>query len=399
MSTISIIKKGITDFDTDCIVNAANDGLWEGGGVCGTIFKAAGSPELTKAYNAIGGCKTGNAVFTPGFKLKAKYIIHAVGPVYKDGKHNEAKLLYSSYKQSLILAKDNNCHSIAFPLISAGIFGYPKPEAWRKALQACNDFLNNNPDYAMDIYFAILDDSIIDLGKKVYQEVMGIEYNSSQTLQKTQKNNDDRFVFFWQIDQENGYLSQWYPSPFEVDGIQYETAEQFMMAKKALLFEDYTIYADIMNEKDPKKCKDLGKLVRHFDAEKWDSCKSEIIYNGNLAKFLQNYELREKLLATGDKVLAEASPYDKIWGIGLKASNLDATNPDKWNGQNLLGRALMEVRNTLALESIRWDLDEWYVHAGFDGPAYFLNDYQIEEYKKLLHIIFGEHLPDNLKNI
>ena len=122
MSSIEIKKISITKLDTDAIVNAANEGLLEGGGVCGAIFQEAGSVELTKACNAIGGCKTGNAVITPGFNLPAKYVIHAVGPRWFDGKHNEPKLLYSAYKQSLLIAKENGLHSIGFPLISAGIF-------------------------------------------------------------------------------------------------------------------------------------------------------------------------------------------------------------------------------------------------------------------------------------
>jgi len=171
-STISIQKIGITNLTTDAIVNAANDGLWEGGGVCGAIFRAAGSAPLTKACKAIGGCKTGNAVITPGFNLPAKYIIHAVGPIWHGGTHNEAKLLYSAYKQSLLLAKDNNLHSIGFPLISAGIFGYPLEEAWRKALQACNDFIQNNPDYPMEIVFAVLDDGIKKKGEETLHGIV-----------------------------------------------------------------------------------------------------------------------------------------------------------------------------------------------------------------------------------
>ena len=140
-------------------------------GVCGAIFREAGSSELTKACSAIGGCETGNAVITPGFKLSAKYIIHAVGPVWSGGTQNEPKLLYSAYKQSLLLAKEYDCHSIGFPLISAGIFGYPKERAWRKAIQACNDFVNDNPDYQIDIIFAVLDDEIKAIGEKTITEI------------------------------------------------------------------------------------------------------------------------------------------------------------------------------------------------------------------------------------
>ena len=168
---ISIQKIGITKLKTDAIVNAANDGLWAGGGVCGAIFRDAGYDQLTAACNIIGGCKTGNAVITPGFNLPAKHIIHAVGPMWSGGNHNEPQLLYSAYKQSLILAKENGLHSIGFPLISAGIYGYPKDQAWRKAIQACQDFLENNPDYEMEIIFAVLDDDILQMGEKTLQDL------------------------------------------------------------------------------------------------------------------------------------------------------------------------------------------------------------------------------------
>lgn len=169
MSTIKIQKIGITKLDVDAIVNAANDGLWEGGGVCGAIFHDAGSTELTKACNAIGHCDTGKAVITPGFNLKSKYIIHAVGPVYRDGKHREKELLYGAYASSLKLAKENGCHSIGFPLISSGIFGYPKEQAFSVAIEACRDFLKDN-SYEIDIIFAVLDDKVMAIGQDILNQ-------------------------------------------------------------------------------------------------------------------------------------------------------------------------------------------------------------------------------------
>ena len=154
MSSIEIRKISITDLDTDAIVNAANDGLWAGGGVCGAIFKTAGHEQLQAACNKIGHCDTGSAVITPGFKLKAKYIIHAVGPVWSGGKNNEPKLLYGAYRRSLI---------------SAGIFGYPVDQAWRKALQACAEFIDKG--YEMDIVFAVLNDGILEAGTKALKKV------------------------------------------------------------------------------------------------------------------------------------------------------------------------------------------------------------------------------------
>lgn len=171
MSTIEIQKIGVTKLDTDAIVNAANSGLWQGGGVCGAIFSEAGATQLRQACEQYGHCDVGNAVITPGFQLKAKYIIHAVGPQWVDGKHGEPTQLYDAYKNSLEIAKENGCHSIGFPLISAGIFGYPKDGAWRKAIRASINFINRNPDYDMKIVFAILDDQILNLGKKILADI------------------------------------------------------------------------------------------------------------------------------------------------------------------------------------------------------------------------------------
>ena len=144
---------------------------WEGGGVCGAIFREAGSEDLTKACKAIGGCKTGSAVITPAFRLPAKYIIHAVGPRWNGGNNGEEELLYGAYASSLELAKENDCHSIAFPVISAGIFGYPKKEAWRVAIQACNDFIVQNQGYDISIFFAVLDSEMMDLGSEALEEI------------------------------------------------------------------------------------------------------------------------------------------------------------------------------------------------------------------------------------
>ena len=171
MSTIQIKKVGITSVGTEIIVNAANNQLLRGRGVCGVIFNAAGPKQLQDACDKIGYCKTGEAVITPAFNLNTKYIIHAVGPIYQDGNHKEPQLLYSAYKQSLELAKEYDCHSIGFPLISAGIFGYPLDKAWRKAIQACNDFIKNNPTYNIDIIFAVIDDYVLSVGQQTLNTI------------------------------------------------------------------------------------------------------------------------------------------------------------------------------------------------------------------------------------
>ncbi len=165
--TITIINAGITHLDTDAVVNAANKGLYAGSGVCGAIFRDAGHDELEAACRRIGHCETGSAVITPGFRLKAKYIIHAVGPMWSGGTHHEEQLLYSAYRKSLDLALENQCHSIGFPLISAGIYGCPKDIAWKNALQACRDFLDAHPESDMQIIFAIPDPAISRIGEEM----------------------------------------------------------------------------------------------------------------------------------------------------------------------------------------------------------------------------------------
>lgn len=171
LNSIEIRKKGITELGTDAIVNAANERLLAGGGVCGAIFFAAGHEKLQAACDEIGHCDTGSAVITPGFDLKAKYIIHAVGPVWNGGYYNEPQELYGAYHRSLELAVENGCHSIGFPLISAGIFGYPKDKAWRKAVQACSDFFKEHPDADLKVIFAVLDDEIMALGQQALDEL------------------------------------------------------------------------------------------------------------------------------------------------------------------------------------------------------------------------------------
>ncbi len=163
MGNISIQKISIVDLSTDAVVNAANDGLWAGSGVCGAIFAAAGHRELQEACDRIGHCDTGSAVITPGFRLKAKFIIHAVGPIWSGGHHGEPQLLAGAYRRSLELAVENDCRSIGFPLLSAGVFGYPVDQAWEVAIRTCCDFLNEGND--IDIVFAVLSDDIMEKGQ------------------------------------------------------------------------------------------------------------------------------------------------------------------------------------------------------------------------------------------
>ncbi len=161
------------------------------------------------------------------------------------------------------------------------------------------------------------------------------------------------FLFFWghQASRDGSIiktcLSQWWPSSFSENGITYKTAEHYMMVQKAKLFGDEVTLSRILTKDSPKDVKDLGRQIQHFDAQIWDQNKFEFVCKGNYLKFSQNQELKHFLLQTKNKILVEASPVDTIWGIGLKEDHPNAYNPELWRGENLLGFALMEVRDQL----------------------------------------------------
>lgn len=163
-----IVRNDIVKMKTDAIVNAANTSLQMGGGVCGSIFKAAGPKELQDACDKIGRCDVGQAVITPGYDLHAKYIIHTVGPIWRGGNQGEEKLLYDSYKNSLDLALENNLKSIAFPLISAGIYGYPQEQALRVAISAISDFLFQ---HEMEVYLVVYGKNTVILSEKIFDKI------------------------------------------------------------------------------------------------------------------------------------------------------------------------------------------------------------------------------------
>lgn len=163
-----IMRNDITKMPADAIVNAANTALKMGGGVCGAIFKAAGASELESACNKLAPIKTGEAVITPGFKLPVKYVIHTAGPVYNGGNYGEEELLRSCYLNSLELALENGCESIVFPLISSGIYGYPKAEALRVATAAIREFL---ADHDLYVTLVVFDKAAFSASEKLMSEI------------------------------------------------------------------------------------------------------------------------------------------------------------------------------------------------------------------------------------
>ena len=164
----NIVRNDITKMNVDAIVNAANSHLQAGGGVCGAIFHAAGEKELQRECDSLGYCPVGEAIITKGYNLPSKYVIHAVGPIWAGGGHNEEGLLYGCYTNSLKLAKDRQLESIAFPLISSGIYGYPKAGAMRVASRAIVDFLSENE---MTVYLVLFDMDATYIGERLFSSI------------------------------------------------------------------------------------------------------------------------------------------------------------------------------------------------------------------------------------
>jgi O-acetyl-ADP-ribose deacetylase (regulator of RNase III) len=165
---LTIIRQDISEMKTDAIVNAANPQLMQGGGVCGAIFAKAGPEQMAEACAQIGRCPVGGAVITPGFNLKAKYVIHAVGPVWQGGHQDEEKLLRSAYLCSLKIATSHKLKSIAFPLISAGIYGYPRQQALAIALDEIQRYMM---EHELDVTMVLYGHSTAELGLKLQKDL------------------------------------------------------------------------------------------------------------------------------------------------------------------------------------------------------------------------------------
>lgn len=206
---------------------------------------------------------------------------------------------------------------------------------------------------------------------------------------------EHQYNLFWGADKS--CLSQWWIADFTIDYQTYTCMEQYMMASKAKLFNDTETFYKIMNAKEPKQMKALGREVKNFDQSIWDKNKYQIVLKGNLCKFLQNDSLRDALLGTNHDILVEASPFDAVWGIKLSEKSIDAKNPYKWNGLNLLGFALMEVRDIL--NNIRFEIQ---TSDGIDNIIRTTNEWRYLKDKELWRSNFkaksGQDTCNNCNN-
>ena len=156
-----------------------------------------------------------------------------------------------------------------------------------------------------------------------------------------------QIICFHDPDEENGYLSNWYPSRFSVDGKEFSSMEQYMMYRKAICFADQATAEKIMTSDDPAVIKHLGRHTANYDETTWNGIRQIVVYEGLSAKFSQNEDLKNKLRSTGDALLAECAVKDTIWGIGLSMNDPNRYDIDKWKGQNLLGYTLMMARERI----------------------------------------------------
>ena len=217
------------------------------------------------------------------------------------------------------------------------------------------------------------------------------KYTIDSMLKQFETGEQLEFLYFWGHTNKakdavgKQCLSQWYDAGFYVDSLHYKTAEHWMMAQKALLFNEPDVFKEIVNSDSAKKVKALGRQIKQFSSDKWNEHKYKIVVDGNTHKFTQNPALFNFLKQTGSAYLVEASPNDAIWGIGIDENSEDIDNPYLWNGQNLLGFALMEVRDRLNKMDYFKTLQNpmlppWHMYCGFEQSDMFWRMGEGEEY-------------------
>ena len=301
---LQIIRNDITKMDVDVIVNAANSALKMGGGVCGAIFKAAGAKELQAECDSIGGCETGNAVITRGYKLTAKHIIHTVGPIWNGGNNDEEKLLRSCYMKSLNLAKEFKLESIAFPLISSGIYGYPKGEAFKVAVTSIQDFLLENE---MMVYLIVFDKAAVEISEKLYTSI--------------EKYIDDKYVDENAEIRENRFLSEEIQFNYSVSESKMSKALKGNKSLEDIVFQlEETFSEMLLRLIDEKEMTDVETYKKaNIDRKLFSKIRTDKYYKPRKSTALAlcialelNVDQTKDLLGRAGYALSHSSRFDII---------------------------------------------------------------------------------------
>lgn len=258
-------------------------------------------------------------------------VLTCAAPDMRGGRHGYSKtaykdMFYRRIEGILKVAATLGYQHLVLGAFGCGVFGNDSrltANLFKKAF----DTVDPTHTLFKTVDFAVL--SRTGYHYRMFKEVFSNYYN---------------YTFFWNVNEENEVFSNWYECSFTIDGQIYFCVEQYMMAKKALYFKDTIRYTQIMNATSPKVCKELGRQVTPFDASAWSQVSETVVYEANYAKFTQNEELMEILLFTGDSYMAEASPSDLVWGIGLSREDAEVTDPKDWPGTNKMGKILMKIR-------------------------------------------------------
>ncbi len=316
-----LVRNDITKMKVDAIVNAAKNSLLGGGGVDGAIHRAAG-PQLLEECAALGGCRTGDAKITKGYDLSARYVIHTVGPVWRGGGHGEKELLASCYARSLDTAKENNCESVAFPLISAGAYGYPKDQALRVAIDTIKEFLTENE---MLVYLVLFDKTSV--------------YTSNKLKYDIQQYIDDRYA--QQYDdtaiKRRLRLESQKARPIELDGVDYKAHTVKMYSPPSHSLQDYINKMDeSFSQALLQKIKEKGmtevqcykkanidrKLFSKIKNDHSHKPKKPTVVAFAIALELTLEETND-LLAKAGYVLSHSSKFDIIIEYFIRSKNYD----------------------------------------------------------------------------
>lgn len=308
---LQIVRNDITKMEVDVIVNAANSALQMGGGVCGSIFRAAGDTQLQAACDENGQCAVGKAVITDGFQLSTKYIIHTVGPIWQGGKKGESELLASCYKESLQLALNNNLTSIAFPLISSGIYGYPKREALQIAISSISEFLLVNE---MDVTIVVFDKQAVELSEKLFQSIH--QYIDDHYEEEFSLYENRREIEFFQTT-ESIREHEGLPSKRFLEDILNQMEESF--SQKLLRFIDEKGKTDVETYKKANIDRRLFSKIRN--STDYTPMKKTVIAFAIALEL--NLDETIDLLATAGYTLSNSNKFDLIIQFFIEEQNFN----------------------------------------------------------------------------